>query len=200
MSIVGRKKKILEKILKLKNYFWVPLWAFLSDLIQLTLIRDVYSKAYNWDILRLWNCHLRWPSQKFESADITGWINFIGDWCQEETCYLCCERCICSWSSLPSLNKRSHSPVWCHLFLLTLLRNCWFISLSSDFSVCLDWWTKWVVPYMHSQEREDSRLTRREQAPSLGPLLLPGQWVSSHRLHQSLQSRRKGWKTGLYLW
>lgn len=104
-----------------------------------------------------------WPSQKFDFADITGWINFTGDWCQEATCYLCCESCICSWSSLPSLNKWSHWPLWCHHFLLTLLCNCWFISNSSDFSICPNWQAKRTEPFMHTQEGQEGSLVRKER-------------------------------------
>lgn len=65
------------------------------------------------------------------------------------------------------MNKRSHQPTWCHLFLLTLLCNYWFISLSSDFSVCLDWQAKWAELYTHththSPKGEEDRLARKER-------------------------------------
>lgn len=93
----------------------------------------------------------------------------------------CCESCICSWSTLPSLNKRSHWPTWCHLFLLTLLHNCWFISLSSDFSICLDWWAKQAEPYMHTQseEEENSRLARQGVTPGPVATALALTWPGS---------------------
>lgn len=143
-----------------------------------------------------------WPSQKFDFADITGWINFTGDWCQEATCYLCCESCICSWSSLPSLNKWSHWPLWCHHFLLTLLCNCWFISNSSDFSICPNWQAKRTEPFMHTQGGQEGSLVRkkerraawwdREWALALWLPLLSEQRASPHRLHLLHQSMREG--------
>lgn len=154
---------------------------FLSGLIKLTLIHAVYSKVYDWNANFKVSEWLEFflPSQKFNFADITGWINFTWDWCQEAICYLCCESCICSWRALPSLNKCSHWPLWCHLFLLTFLCNCWFISPSSDFSICPDWQAKLTELYVHrkgrkvgwwgrrggqaGEEEEEGRLVRKKR-------------------------------------
>lgn len=138
----------------------------------------------------------RFIGLEFDFADIIGWISFTGDWCQMATCYLCCESCTCSWSSLSSLNKCSHRPLRCRLSLLTLLCNCCFISPSWDFSLCPDWQAKGAVSYVHTQEGQEGRLLRREsRAGCWGREWALALWLppclgraSPHRLHLLHQS------------
>lgn len=64
-------------------------------------------------------------------ADNTRWINSVGDWCQEKTCYLWWESCMCSSNSLPSLER-------CWTNVLTgqcgAISSCWLSSVIAGLS------------------------------------------------------------------